>query len=224
LPLSGCCGRAMAATHNPVFPGPPAPRSVSSQTGTGRFSWNGKGHRAAATRLGLAATSPPGRPCRQLTLWANAIAFNSARLTRLLLCHPVPPGATDWSAWTFHFYHYNLRLVYAPADEPYVLATWPDAETNDLFRGGFRLFKNPGARKLRENLFAPCQTPPPSVKKHPSEVVHFEISRAEAVRRAVAEMLGKEKSSGREEAFGAWTRDGGDSAEFVRKIRKEWDE
>jgi len=50
------------------------------------------------------------------------------------------------------------------------------------------------------------------------------ISRAEAVRRAVAEMLGKEKSSGREEAFGAWTWDGGDSAEFVRKIRKEWDE
>jgi len=50
------------------------------------------------------------------------------------------------------------------------------------------------------------------------------ISRAEAVRRAVAEMLGKEKSSGREEAFGAWTRDRGDSVEFVRQIRKEWDE
>lgn len=49
------------------------------------------------------------------------------------------------------------------------------------------------------------------------------ISRAEAVRRAVAQMLERQNSLTREEAFGAWSGTTRDSQQFVRDIRKEWD-
>ncbi len=48
------------------------------------------------------------------------------------------------------------------------------------------------------------------------------ISRAEAVRRALADMLAKQKVTGREKAFGAWKRKKLDSRAFVQKLRREW--
>lgn len=55
------------------------------------------------------------------------------------------------------------------------------------------------------------------------------ISRAEAIRRAVAEMLEKRKKVSWEEAmkpiFGMWKdrKDMADSVEYIRKLRSEWD-
>lgn len=46
------------------------------------------------------------------------------------------------------------------------------------------------------------------------------ISRAEAIRRALAEMLAHQHTGGRENAFGAWGRR--DSKKFVEKLRREW--
>jgi len=48
------------------------------------------------------------------------------------------------------------------------------------------------------------------------------ISRAEAVRRALSEMLARKKLRGREQAFGTWRRTG-DSRKIVERLRKEWD-
>lgn len=48
------------------------------------------------------------------------------------------------------------------------------------------------------------------------------ISRAEAIRRALAEMLARVPAKGREEAFGSW-RKRGNSRKFVENLRKEWD-
>ena len=48
------------------------------------------------------------------------------------------------------------------------------------------------------------------------------ISRAEAVRRAVAKLLAEEMRPGRERAFGAWKRKKPDSARVVRALREEW--
>jgi len=48
------------------------------------------------------------------------------------------------------------------------------------------------------------------------------ISRAEAVRRALDEMLAHKKLQGREQAFGTWQRRG-DSRKIVENLRKEWD-
>lgn len=49
------------------------------------------------------------------------------------------------------------------------------------------------------------------------------ISRAEAVRRAIAEMLANQKALSREETFGAWNGKRRDSQALVRKLREEWD-
>ncbi len=49
------------------------------------------------------------------------------------------------------------------------------------------------------------------------------ISRAEAMRRALAEMLAGERTSGRESVFGAWKGRKLDSAKFVRSLREEWE-
>lgn len=49
------------------------------------------------------------------------------------------------------------------------------------------------------------------------------ISRAEAVRRAIAEMLKNQESLSREDTFGAWSGKKRDSRAFVREIRKEWE-
>lgn len=49
------------------------------------------------------------------------------------------------------------------------------------------------------------------------------ISRAEAVRRALGEMLARRGVEGREQAFGAW-RQRGDSRQMVESLRCEWDE
>ncbi len=49
------------------------------------------------------------------------------------------------------------------------------------------------------------------------------ISRAEAIRRALATMLANRHQAGREAAFGAWKRDKIDSRRIVEKLRKEWD-
>ena len=48
------------------------------------------------------------------------------------------------------------------------------------------------------------------------------ISRAEAVRRALSDMLAQKKLSGREQAFGTWQRRS-DSRKIVQNLRKEWD-
>ena len=49
------------------------------------------------------------------------------------------------------------------------------------------------------------------------------ISRAEAVRRALGEMLARRGVQGREQAFGAW-RQRGDSLQIVESLRREWEE
>ncbi|MFM7292669.1 MAG: CopG family transcriptional regulator [Planctomycetia bacterium] len=48
------------------------------------------------------------------------------------------------------------------------------------------------------------------------------ISRAEAVRRAVARLLAEERRPGREQAFGAWRGKQGDSTAMIRGLRDEW--
>lgn len=49
------------------------------------------------------------------------------------------------------------------------------------------------------------------------------ISRAEAVRRALSDMLAKQKSAGRDAAFGAWRDKKVDSRKFVAALREEWE-
>ncbi|MFM9060010.1 MAG: ribbon-helix-helix protein, CopG family [Planctomycetaceae bacterium] len=49
------------------------------------------------------------------------------------------------------------------------------------------------------------------------------ISRAEAVRRAVARLLAEEQRPDRARAFGAWRRTTGDRAAQVRRLRDEWE-
>ncbi len=48
------------------------------------------------------------------------------------------------------------------------------------------------------------------------------ISRAEAIRRALGEMLSRRQAHSRENAFGAWTKRG-DSRAFVEQLRGEWE-
>jgi metal-responsive CopG/Arc/MetJ family transcriptional regulator len=50
------------------------------------------------------------------------------------------------------------------------------------------------------------------------------ISRAEAVRRAVAQFLEVHGERNRAEAFGAWKKSVGDATTLVRRIREEWGE
>jgi len=49
------------------------------------------------------------------------------------------------------------------------------------------------------------------------------ISRAEAVRRALATMLASEKSQHRETTFGTWKKRPIDSRQLVEKLRQDWD-
>jgi len=48
------------------------------------------------------------------------------------------------------------------------------------------------------------------------------ISRAEAIRKALAQFL-EGKEEGREKAFGAWKKSRLNATEFVRGIREEWE-
>jgi len=49
------------------------------------------------------------------------------------------------------------------------------------------------------------------------------ISRAEAIRRAVAQYLSSNLPGDEEEAFGIWKNRGIDSLEYERKLREEWE-
>jgi hypothetical protein len=49
------------------------------------------------------------------------------------------------------------------------------------------------------------------------------ISRAEAVRRAVAEHLARERSARPDEAFGLWRRRPVDGVAYQQRLRGEWD-
>ncbi len=49
-----------------------------------------------------------------------------------------------------------------------------------------------------------------------------QISRAEAVRRAVDSLLARQKQSTREQAFGTWKKST-DSRAFIRQLRGEWE-
>lgn len=49
------------------------------------------------------------------------------------------------------------------------------------------------------------------------------ISRAEAVRRAVARLLAEEQRPDRARAFGAWKQHTLDAARVVRRLRDEWE-
>ena len=49
-----------------------------------------------------------------------------------------------------------------------------------------------------------------------------QISRAEAIRRAVDALLASQSPAGRELAFGAWDRRA-DSSEWIDKLRGEWE-
>lgn len=49
------------------------------------------------------------------------------------------------------------------------------------------------------------------------------ISKAEAVRRALAGMLSNQQQAGREKAFGAWGKKDLDSRTFVENLRQEWE-
>nr|WP_306469842.1 ribbon-helix-helix protein, CopG family [Oscillatoria laete-virens] len=48
------------------------------------------------------------------------------------------------------------------------------------------------------------------------------ISRAEAIRRALGDMLSRRKAHSRENAFGAWPKRGNSRA-IVEELRREWD-
>ena len=48
------------------------------------------------------------------------------------------------------------------------------------------------------------------------------ISRAEAIRRALADMLAKSHAGTRQQAFGSWDRKG-DSRQLVEALRQEWE-
>jgi len=48
------------------------------------------------------------------------------------------------------------------------------------------------------------------------------LSRAEVIRRAVAEYLAKRESLEREEAFGIWRDRGDDGLDYERRLRREW--
>jgi hypothetical protein len=50
-----------------------------------------------------------------------------------------------------------------------------------------------------------------------------EISRAEAIRRAVAAAVGQQASDGRERAYGLWRDRGVDGLQWERTMRAEWD-
>jgi len=50
------------------------------------------------------------------------------------------------------------------------------------------------------------------------------ISRAEAVRRAVARLLAEEQRPDRARAFGAWSRTKSDRATTIRRLRDEWEQ
>lgn len=49
------------------------------------------------------------------------------------------------------------------------------------------------------------------------------VSRAEAVRRAVAEHLRKHHTAGAERAFGVWRSDPEDAMSYQDRLRSEWD-
>ena len=49
------------------------------------------------------------------------------------------------------------------------------------------------------------------------------ISRAEAIRRAVSEMLNHQQTAGRDKAFGAWKDKKVNSRDFVDALRREWE-
>ena len=48
------------------------------------------------------------------------------------------------------------------------------------------------------------------------------ISRAEAVRRAVAEFASRRAARSADEAFGLWRRRGVDGLAYQRRLRREW--
>lgn len=48
------------------------------------------------------------------------------------------------------------------------------------------------------------------------------ISRADAIRRAVADMLERSAGDGRGKAFGAWSGSSLKAAEYVLEVRDEW--
>jgi hypothetical protein len=48
------------------------------------------------------------------------------------------------------------------------------------------------------------------------------ISRAEAVRRAVAEHIARERSARPDEAFGLWRRRSVDGLTYQQRLRREW--
>ena len=48
------------------------------------------------------------------------------------------------------------------------------------------------------------------------------ISRAEAVRRAVAEFASRRAAPSADEAFGLWRRRGVDGLAYQRRLRREW--
>lgn len=50
------------------------------------------------------------------------------------------------------------------------------------------------------------------------------VSRAEAVRRAVAEHLRKHNTGGAKRAFGIWRDMAGDGLAYQERLRSEWDE
>ena len=57
---------------------------------------------------------------------------------------------------------------YPAGDEPCSTTTHPMPEISAALLG-------PAGKKLTRNALAPCQPPPQSIRKRPSEVVHFEV-------------------------------------------------
>ncbi|MES2661552.1 MAG: ribbon-helix-helix protein, CopG family [Verrucomicrobiota bacterium] len=65
--------------------------------------------------------------------------------------------------------------------------------------------------------------PEEQVKALASWCEEHEISRAEAIRRALGSMLSNQHRAGREKAFGAWKGKNIDSRNLVKELREEWD-
>jgi len=64
--------------------------------------------------------------------------------------------------------------------------------------------------------------PDPLVKELDKHARHHDVSRAEAVRRAIAEYLSRRPAPKSDAAFGIWRKKNVDGLTYVDRLRDEW--
>lgn len=65
--------------------------------------------------------------------------------------------------------------------------------------------------------------PEPQIERLREMSVRQGLSRAELVRRAVADYLARHQEEGCEEAFGLWKKRKTDGLDYQEQVRKEWE-